>query len=289
MATNPFAPIHQAPSSQQASNQPSQQYDAAEVESPARARRVLTKPDYDTTPNRLPDHILSFIIGFALGFVVMHVYYLILPLSLVGGALFGFAYIFIGSAGAIKKRKTRLRLQFRDMLEALSVSMRAGNPPAKALQSAREDLLLLYDENSDIIVELDIITALFNNAVPLSEAFHDFAERSGLEDVESFASIYKTIEGRSSRADEIVRQTQAIISDKMEIEMEMETLMTAAKNEMNIMTVMPLVILLLLGNIASGLMDAIYTTTGGRLAATVGLIIFIVSVALGRKISSIKL
>ncbi|MDR0469770.1 MAG: hypothetical protein LBH09_07340 [Peptococcaceae bacterium] len=259
------------------------------IEKPAQARRTLARPDYSITPNKLPDHILSFLIGFVMGFLILHIYYQILLISVVGGGVFGCVYIVIMAQNAIRKRKTRLRLQFRDMLEALSVSMRAGNPPAKALMSAREDLLLLYDENSDIIMETDIIIAMFNNAVPLSEAFHDFAERSGLEDVESFASIYKTIEGKSSRADEIVRQTQAIISDKMEIEMEIETLMTAAKNEMNIMTVMPLVILLLLGNVASGLLDAIYTTAGGRVAATVGLIIFVVSVALGRKISSIKL
>jgi len=167
--------------------------------------------------------------------------------------------------------------------------MRAGNPPAKALQSAREDLLLLYNEDSDIIVEVDIIIGLFDNAIQLSDAFYDFAKRSDLEDIESFASIFRTIEGKSSRADEIVRQTQSIIGDKMEIEMEIETLMASAKNEMNIMTVMPLVILLILGYVGAGFMDSIYTTVGGRVAATVGLIIFIVSVAMGRKISSIKL
>ena len=276
MSENLFAP-----------SQPVQQARAAEQA--AQPRRVLTKPNYSVTPNRLPDHILNFLIGFVLGFLILYVYYKILLLSLIGGGLYGYINIFIGARAAVKKRLTRLRLQFRDMLEALSVSMRAGNPPAKALQSTREDLLLLYDENSDIIIETDIIIALFNNAIPLSEAFHDFAARSGLEDIESFASIYATIEGRSSRADEIVRQTQAIISDKMEIEMEIETLMTAAKNEMNIMTIMPLVILLILGSVAKGLLDSIYTTGGGRAAATVGIIIFAFSVYLGRKISSVKL
>ena len=268
---------------------PSQQGGAAEQQAPAQARRILVKPDYSVSPHGLPDHILSFLLGFVMGFVVLYVYYKILILSIVGGALYGTAYIFIGAQSALRKRKIKLRLQFRDLLEALSVAMRAGNPPARALQSARADLLLLYNEDSDIMTELDIVIALFNNAIPLSEAFHDFAARSGLEDVESFASVYATIEGKSSRADEIVRQTQAIISDKMEIEMEIETLMTAAKNEMNIMTVMPLVILLLLGYVGAGFMDAIYTSAGGRIAASVGLVIFIVSVIMGRRISSIKL
>jgi len=256
---------------------------------PKRGTRTLTKPDYSVTPNRLPQHVMSFLFGFGLGFIILFVYYKLVLLSLVGGLIFGVVYIYIGAQNAITKRRLRLRLQFKDLLEALSVAMRAGHPPAIALQSAREDLLLLHDENSDIIMEVDIIIAMFNNAVPLSESLGDFARRSGLEDVESFASIFQTIEGKSSRADEIVRQTQSIISDKMEIEMEIETLMTAAKNEMNIMTVMPLVILLILGYVGSDFMGAIYTTIGGRIAATVGLIIFVFSVYLGQKINSIKL
>jgi tight adherence protein B len=187
-----------------------------------------------------------------------------------------------------KKRRQKLRTQFFDLLEALSVAMRAGNPPALALQSAREDLTLLYPDNSDIIIELDIIISMFQNAVPLSESFLDFAQRSGLEDVESFASIYKTIEGKAGRADEIVRQTQSIISDKIEIEMEIETLMTAAKSEMNTMTMMPLLILLIMGYAGAGFMDSIYTTSVGRIVATVGLAIFAISVIIGKKISSIK-
>ena len=250
---------------------------------------TAARPDYSVTTNQLPQHILYFIIGFVLGFVILFVYYQAVLLSIIGGAIFGVVYISVGARSAIHKRKKKLRMQFRDMLEALSVAMRAGNPPAKALQSAREDLLLLYNEKSDIIVELDVIIKSFDNAVPLSESFHNFAQRSGLEDIASFASIYKTIEGKSSRADEIVRQTQSIISDKMEIEMEIETLMTSAKNEMNIMTIMPLVILLILGYIGSGFMSAIYTTWGGRAAATIGLAIFVFSVVLGRKITNIKL
>ena len=35
--------------------------------------------------------------------------------------------------------------------------MRAGNPMLKALESARSDLVLIYSERSDIIIELDLI------------------------------------------------------------------------------------------------------------------------------------
>ena len=105
----------------------------------------------------------------------------------------------------------------------------------------------------------------------------------------SFASIYATIEGKSSRADEIVRETQQIIADKMEIEMEIDTLMTAAKSEVNIMLVMPLVILGIIGTAGAGFMDAIYTEPAGRAVATGGLVVFIISFIMARKFSNVEI
>jgi len=253
------------------------------------SEKKVVIPDYSVSPSGIIDHILAYAIGFAVSFGVVFIFFKLLLLSIIAGGLFGIVFIFTSSQGAIAKRKTKLRIQFFDLLEAMSVAMRAGNPPLKALESAREDLSLLYTEDSDIIIELDIIIARFNNAVPLSEVFADFARRSGLEDISSFASIYATIEGKSSRADEIVRETQQIIADKMEIEMEIDTMMTAAKSEVNIMLFMPLIILGIVGYAGAGFMDAIYTTTAGRIVSTAGLIVFIISFIMARKFSNVKL
>jgi tight adherence protein B len=224
-----------------------------------------------------------------MGFGVLFIFYRIVPFSIVGGAVFGVVNIFVAGQNAVKKRRAKLRVQFFDLLEAMSVAMRAGNPLLKALQSARDDLTLIYPEDSDIVTELDIIIGRFNNAVPLSEAFSDLAARSGLEDIASFATIYATIEGRSGRADEIVRETQQIIADKMEIEMEIDTLMTAAKSEVSIMLLMPLIILGIIGYAGAGFMDAIYTTGAGRIVSTGGLAVFIISFILARKFSNVRL
>ena len=246
-------------------------------------------PDYDKSPFKPIDYVMSFFIGFAIGFSVIFIFYKIIPLSLFAAAIVGIVYMLVAAQNAIKKRRFKLRCQFYDLLEAMSVSLRAGSPLFKSLISAREDLALLYAKDSDIIAELEIIIEKFNNTVPLSSSFSDLAERSGLEDIKSFASIYAAIEGKSGRTDDIVRDTQQIISDKMEIEMEIETLMTAAKSEVNIMLFMPLVILGIIGYAGAGFMDAIYTTFGGRIVSTGGLIVFIISVILARKFSNVKL
>lgn len=252
-------------------------------------QRKLKIPDYTASVSNIFDHVLAFLIGFLAGFAVLFIFYKIIPLGAVGGAAVGLVNIFAAQQRAVQKRIRNLRTQFYDLLEAMSVAMRAGNPVLKALESAREDLILIHGEYSDIITELDIILSRFHNAVPLSAAFSDLAERSGLEDIESFASIYATIEGKSSRADEIIRETQTVIADKMEIEMEIDTMMNAAKSEVNIMLFMPLVILLVIGYAGAGFMDALYTETAGRIVATGGLMVFIFSFIMARKFSRVKI
>jgi len=249
----------------------------------------LKTPDYRKSSFTVIDYIVSFVIGFFAGFLVLFIFYNIIIISIIGGSFIGILNIFVSLHSSIKKRKSKLRVQFYDLLESMSVAMRAGNPMLLCLQSAKEDLILIYPNTCDIITELDIIIGKFNNAVPLSESFSDLANRSGLEDIKSFASIYATIEGKSSRADEIIRDTQQIIADKMEIEMEIDTLMTAAKSEVNIMLLMPLVILGVIGYAGAGFMDAIYTTGAGRIVSTAGFIVFILSYIMARKFSNVKL
>ena len=247
--------------------------------------KKMSIPDYKHSQSGFADHMISFITGLAAGTAVLFIFYKLVLVSIAVGSVIGAVNIFVSMQASIEKRTMKLRTQFFDFLEAISVSMRAGNPLITAMQSAREDLMLLYPEDSDIINELDILIGRFNNAVPISEAFSDLAERSGLEDIADFASIYATIEGKSGKNDEIVRETQQIIGDKMEI----DTLLTAAKSEVNIMLCMPLMILGVVGYAGAGFMDAIYTTGVGRVVSTGGFIVFIISYVMARKFSRVKL
>ena len=139
-----------------------EQAEAREVREPQTRR--LSAPDYTASPCGLPDHILAFILGFVAGFAVLYIFYKFIPAAVLGGAVTGIVYVFVAEQKAMDKRIRRLRVQFFDLLEAMSVAMRAGNPVLKALESAREDLSLIYSQQSDIIVELDLIISKFHNA-----------------------------------------------------------------------------------------------------------------------------
>jgi len=100
-------------------------------------------PEYLKSQSSLFEHTIAFASGFAIGFAILFIFYKLLIVSMIGGLILGLINIFIASGKAIKKRITNLRLQFYDLLEAMSVSLRAGNPLIRALEKAREDLILM--------------------------------------------------------------------------------------------------------------------------------------------------
>lgn len=235
------------------------------------------------------EHILAYIICSILTGVIAYLFYHVIWVSVIIG-LAGGVYLEKMYAGAtVKKRQKVLRLQFRDFLESMSVAVRAGNVEAQAIKSALKDLKISYNSRADIVREVEnIILQYEKGGIELKLLFEDFALRSGLEDIRSFATIYSVIEGKSDRFGDILIQTQEIIGDKIEIEQEIQTTITSAKSETSMMLIMPIIIVVAMSAMGGGLLDALFTTATGHLAATVALVIFGVSYILASKAGDIE-
>lgn len=233
-------------------------------------------------------HILVYVIASILASIVVYLFYHIIPISVIGGFIIGFFLEKLYADSTIKKRQKQLRLQFRDFLESMAVAARAGNVEVKAIKSAAQDLRLSYSEQSDIVREIDnIIVQYEGGGIAIKDLFQDFADRSNLPDIQSFATIYSVIEGKSDRFGDIVVQTHEIIGEKIEVEQEIETGITSAKSETYTMLVMPIVIVVAMSGMGGGLMDALFTTMIGHLVATVALVLFVISFVVSIKLTDI--
>lgn len=235
------------------------------------------------------EHVLAYIICSLIITGIAYLFYHLVPISVLIGFGAGFYLEKVYADSTVKKRMTALRLQFRDFLESMSVAARAGNVEVKALESALKDLMISYSAKADIVREVgNILKQYKQGGIELKYLFEDFANRSNLEDIRSFATIYAVIEGKNDRFGDIVSQTSEIIGDKIEIEQEIHTVIAAAKSETNMMLLMPIVIVVAMSFMGSGFMDALFTTLAGHLAATVALAFFGISYALAAKASDIK-
>ena len=103
----------------------------------------------------------------------------------------------------------------------------------------------------------------------------------------SFANVFEVCNRQGSDLKRIVSETRDILNDKIEIEMEIETMVSGNKNELNIMMVMPVVVVLSLS--AMGTMTIVSNSPVNLLVKLICIGIFVVAYLMGRKIVDIKI
>lgn len=163
---------------------------------------------------------------------------------------YGIYYSFNYKSKQVLKRKQQLNTQFRDGIQAISSALEAGYSMENAIKSAIADLESMYDHEALIIIEFRRMAVMIQNNLPVEEALDQFANRSKVEDILCFSEVFHAAKRSGGDLVNIIRGTSRVISEKIEVYREIDTMITAKKLEVQIMKVMPFAILtfLLLSN-----------------------------------------
>ena len=184
-------------------------------------------------------------------------------------------------------RKKKIRKQFVDMLESLSVSIAAGQNVPSAMQTVKDDLLIQYTEKDYIVQEISVFLREMENGIPIEDLFSDFGKRTGIEDISNFGKVFEVAYRRGGNLKEIVKSCYDILSEKIEIEMEIQTKVASSANQMNIMILMPIFLIAMLKSSGEGFAEN-FTSASGIISTTVSIFVFIIAYFVGRKILNIK-
>lgn len=248
---------------------------------------VSEATDYNTYFETKRERLSWFLLGLLGGGMILYIFYESLMLSLLAGIACGLAFIPIRRKQTIKKRRQNLKNQFRSFLDSMSTSVGAGKNMYGALESARYDLENQFGPDADIVIETKTVLAGVYSNIQIEDMFKNFAERSGIDDVYNFANVFATSYGPGGNMRDVIRNTASIIGDKIEIQMELETMVAGQKNEMNIMLLMPVLFIVVMKNMGDGLVDL--SSPEGILSVTIALALFIAAYFVGQKITDIKL
>jgi tight adherence protein B len=178
-------------------------------------------------------------------------------------------YLKIKTKELIKIRKWKLNLEFRDGILALSAALEAGYSAEHAFEEACRDLRQIYPENSLIVREFTYLIRQLKMNITVEKALSEFSERSGVEDILSFAEVFATAKRTGGDLIKVIKTTGNMINDKIEIKREILTLITAKKLEANLMKVIPLFMLVYLSVSSPGFLDPLYHNLYGILVMTV--------------------
>lgn len=228
------------------------------------------------------------IMGMAVLFFVGYVFYHSFILSIIV-SLLGILYPKFQKKAIIKKRQDQLLLEFKDALYSIYTSLSAGISPENAIINVVADMEDLYNGRQNFIVEeFTVMKRRIDLNLDIVDVLNDFAERSGLEDVQNFVDVFLTSLSTGKRQGEIIKNAINNIVDKIEIKRDIEVMISEKKFESRIMSVMPIFLILFLSISAPDYFEPMYTTLLGRGAMTVVGIGLILASMLANKIMRIE-
>lgn len=188
-----------------------------------------------------------------------------------------------------RKYKDTLGLQFKDALIAISAALRAGYSIENALRESYEETKMLYGPEAPICRELIIMIRRSDLGITAEDLFSECADRSGVEDIATFAEVFRIARRSGGDMVEIIQKTAADIAAKIDTRNEISVIITSKRFEQNIMNVVPMAIIVYVSLTSGGLLDALYGNVPGVLIMTACLGLYLFAFLLSRRIMNIRL
>lgn len=239
--------------------------------------------DYSVYIMNEREKVMGFLVGFLIGFIAIQIFFGHIIVSAVFAVIPAFAGIKLNQMRLQEKRSDVLLMQFKDMLESLCTSLGSGKNTVDAFADSYNDLRNQFGEDAYIVEEVAILLTGLKNNYTIEQMLSDFADRSQIEDIQSFADVFEVTNRLGGNIVQIIDETRNIIIDKVNIQLEISTLISGKKNELNIMIVLPFVVVTQLGSFGEG------ANLIGILSRVLALAMFVGAYALGQKMIKIRI
>lgn len=201
---------------------------------------------------------------------------------------FSLFYPAIKTRKIIHRRKQELKLQFKDALQSVAASLHSGRSLESAIERAVPDLMIQYEQEDYIIKEFQSIIRRLEANETIEAAFREFAVRSDLEEIQSFAEVLEVCKRTGGNLILAIKSSTEVIADKIEVLNEIEAILAQKKLEQKILTVLPVGIILMLSFQAEEFMRPVFTQAIGRIVMTISILMFAAAYFIAAKITDIE-
>lgn len=189
----------------------------------------------------------------------------------------------------MKKRKKKLRSEFRDFLDLLSSSFATGRHMEEAMEEALPELRKIRGEDSLMAREIEqILTAVRESGGTIVSLLEDFGRRSGLEEAGDFVQVYASIRETGGDLIRSMDRSCTMLTEKMSIESDIEVIVSQKKMEGGVIAMMPVIILLFLRLMAPEYIAPLYEGIVGRVIMTLALAGALIACVMIERITEIE-
>lgn len=230
------------------------------------------------------EYVYTWLKGFGAGGLFLYLFYDSVFAGAAGGFLAGIFYAHTHKSCLIAARKWELNLQFKEGMASVSTALRAGYSMENAFAEAGKDLRVLYNGQSYIEKEFAYMEKQLALNRTVEELLHEFAMRSGIEDIMSFSEVFATAKRTGGDMVSVIRSTVKNINEKLEVKREIQTMVTAKQLEGRIMNLIPPAMIAYLRISSPGFLDPLYHNPAGMFIMTAMLGIYLAAVRIGKHI-----
>lgn len=146
----------------------------------------------------------------------------------------------------------------------------------------------MYSPDAAIVQEFHWMDAQMRMSRNLEELLLDFGRRSDLPDILSFAEVFLTAKRTGGDLIAIIRNTVSCIRQKQETMQEIETCMAGKVMEQNIMSLIPVFILVYVKLSSPEFLDVMYETSTGVAVMGVCFAVYLAAYFWGQSIVRIE-
>ena len=164
-----------------------------------------------------------------------------------------------------EKRSCMLEKQFQEGLYSAAAALEAGYSMENAWKEAEKELFRMYGKEGEFYRYLHRMNRKVSLNEPIEPLILEFACHAGTESIRNFADIFSFAKRSGGNLAAIMKKTADRIHINVQIQEEIETMLSARRLEQKIMNVMPLGILLYIRMGVGGFLDPLYHSTFGVL------------------------
>lgn len=239
------------------------------------------------TPDR-KDRIKIALIALLIDAVIIYMFYKNIILCMLAYPVCAYAVYREYGRMAVVRRKRIFEEQFEEFLSCISSLLAAGYSLENTIYEAKKEMALLYEENTDIMQEINNMCHEMELNKPVEYLFRELANRVDIDDITTFSEMVAISKRSGGDLIAIVRQTLSVIHSRREVNNEINTMIAAKRYENRIMNLMPVMMLIFMSVFSAGYLDVLYNNLTGIMVMTVCIIIYGASWTIGSRIMNIE-
>lgn len=186
-------------------------------------------------------------------------------------------------------KKQEMEREFKETILSVSANLSAGYSIENAFRESYRDIVMMFGADSIMANEIYLMMQKLQNNQQMEDILTDLGQRSQVEDIQEFATIFQIAKRRGGDIKSAISETASVLSDKIEVRREIRTIMSEKELEQKIMRYMPFIIIGYISLTSRGFFDKLYHSITGVLVMTGCLVIYIAAWILSEKILEIEI